>query len=177
MQGVSPATVARNWDAHGLKPYRIETFKLPNDTRFAEKLIDIVWVWLNPRTSRRSCAWMKSRRFRPWTGPIGIADEERPVLDPTHDDRRNGAACLFAALKLLDGIAIGTCYPRHRNTEFLNFLRTIDREMPTRLDLHLILDNCGTHTHPRVRTWLEKDPRFHLHFTPAASSWLKLVGR
>ncbi len=95
----------------------------------------------------------------------------------THDYKRNGTTCLFAALNMLDGTVIGTCYRRHRNEEFLKFLRKIDRETPKGLALHLILDNYGTHKHPNVRMWLKKHSRFHLHFTPSSSSWLNLVER
>ena len=95
----------------------------------------------------------------------------------THDYKRNGTTSLFAALNVLDGTVIGTCYPRHRHEEFLKFLRKIDREMPRDLDIHLILDNYGTHSHPNVKRWLEKHPRFKLHFTPTSSSWLNLIER
>ncbi len=95
----------------------------------------------------------------------------------THDYKRNGTTCLFAGLNVLDGKVIRSCYPRHRNLEFLKFLRKIDREIPLGVDLHLILDNYGTHTHPNVKNWLAKHTRFHLHFTPTSSSWLSLVER
>jgi transposase len=95
----------------------------------------------------------------------------------THDYKRNGTTCLFAALNVLDGKVIGSCYPRHRNVEFLKFLRRIDRETPSGLDLHMILDNYGTHNHPNVKMWLAKHPRFHLHFIPTSSSWLNLIER
>jgi transposase len=95
----------------------------------------------------------------------------------THDDKRHGTTTLFAALDVLTGTVIGRCLPRHRNTEFLKFLRTIDREVPKELQIHMILDNYGTHKHPNVKEWLAKHPRFHLHFTPTSSSWLNLVER
>ena len=95
----------------------------------------------------------------------------------THDYKRNGTTCLFAALNVLEGTVIGSCYPRHRNVEFLKFLRKINSETPKGLDLHLILDNYGTHTHPNVKKWLEKRPRFHLHFIPTSSSWVNLIER
>ena len=95
----------------------------------------------------------------------------------THDYKRNGTTCLFAALNVLEGTVIGSCYPRHRNEEFLKFLRQIDRETPAGLDLHLVLDNYGTHNHEHVHQWLEKHPRFHLHFTPTSASWLNAVER
>ena len=95
----------------------------------------------------------------------------------THDYKRNGTTCLFAALNVLEGKVIGSCYPRHRNTEFLKFLRTINREIPKGLNIHMILDNYGTHNHPNAKAWLEKHPRFILHFTPTSSSWLNLIER
>ncbi len=95
----------------------------------------------------------------------------------THDYERHGTTSLFAALNVLDGKVIGGCYPRHRHEEFLNFLRMIDRRTPPGLDLHLIVDNYGTHTHENVRQWIAKHPRFNLHFTPTGSSWLNLVER
>jgi hypothetical protein len=95
----------------------------------------------------------------------------------THDYKRNGATCLFAALDILEGKVIGFCYPRHRNTEFLKFLRTINKEIPKGLDIHMILDNSGTHNHPNVKAWLEKHSRFNLHFTPTSSAWLNLGER
>jgi hypothetical protein len=95
----------------------------------------------------------------------------------THDYKRNGTTTLFAALDVLTGKVIGQCLPRHRNREFLKFLRTVDREVPKGQDVHLILDNYGTHGHANVKTWLAKHPRFHLHFTPTSSSWLNLIER
>ena len=95
----------------------------------------------------------------------------------THDYKRNGTTCLFAALNVLEGKVIGSCYPRHRNGEFLKFLRKIDREIPQNLDVHMILDNYGTHGHPNVKAWLDKHPRYVLHFTPTSASWLNLVER
>ena len=177
-QGVSHASVARIWDAHGLKPHRLKTFKLSKDPRFVEKLTDVVGVYLNPPDKALVlCVDEKS--------PVQALDRTQPGLPMkkgrcgtmTHDYKRHGTTCLFAALNVLDGTVIGTCYPRHRHEEFLKFLRKIDRDTPPRRALHLILDNYGTHTHPHVKTWLKKHARFHLHFTPTSSSWLNLVER
>jgi transposase len=177
-QGVSNATVARIWDAHGLQPHRVETFKLSKDKRFVEKLTDVVGVYLNPPDKAVVlCVDEKSQ--------IQALDRTQPGLPMkkgrcgtmTHDYKRNGTTCLFAALNVLEGKVIGSCYPRHRNIEFLKFLRRIDREVTSGLDIHLILDNYGTHTHPNVKQWLGQHPRFHLHFTPTSSSWLNLVER
>ncbi len=177
-QGVSNATVCRIWDAHGLQPYRVETFKLSKDKRFVGKLTDVVGVYLNPPDKAVVlCVDEKSQ--------IQALDRTQPGLPlkrgrcgtMTHDYKRHGTTCLFAALNVLEGKVIGSCYPRHRNVEFLKFLRKIDREVPKGLDIHMILDNYGTHNHPNVKKWLAKHPRFHLHFTPTSSSWLNLVER
>jgi transposase len=177
-QGVSPATVQRIWDAHGLKPHRVKTFKVSNDPRFSEKLTDVVGLYLNPpEKALVLCVDEKSQ--------IQALDRTQPSLPMkpgragtmTHDYKRNGTTTLFAALNTLDGSVIGQCLPRHRHQEFLKFLRTLDREFPPELELHLIVDNYRTHKHDNVNAWLAKHPRFHLHFTPTSSSWLNLVER
>jgi len=177
-QGVSHATVQRIWEAHGLQPHRVETFKLSRDKRFVEKLTDVVGVYLNPPDKAVIlCVDEKSQ--------IQALDRTQPGLPikkgrcgtMTHDYKRNGTTTLFAALNTLEGTVIGTCYPRHRNIEFRKFLRQIDASIPSDLGIHLILDNYGTHKHPKVQAWLAKHPRFHLHFTPTSSSWLNLVER
>jgi transposase len=177
-QGVSPATVQRIWSARGLKPHRVETFKLSNDPRFEEKLVDVVGLYLNPpEKAIVLCMDEKSQ--------IQALDRTQPSLPMkpgragtmTHDYKRNGTTTLFAALDVITGIVIGQCLPRHRHEEFLTFLRTIDREVPKGLQIHLILDNYRTHKHPNVQAWLAKHPRFHLHFTPTSSSWVNLVER
>jgi transposase len=177
-QGVSHATVQRIWDAHGLQPHRVRTFKLSCDKRFVEKLTDVVGVYLNPPDKAVVlCVDEKSQ--------IQALDRTQPGLPlkkgrcgtMTHDYKRNGTTTLFAALNTLEGTVIGTCYPRHRNIEFRKFLRQIDQVIPPELHIHLILDNYGTHKHPQVQSWLAKHPRFHLHFTPTSSSWLNLVER
>ncbi len=176
--GVSHATVARVWEAHGLQPHRIKTFKLSKDKHFVEKLTDVVGLYLNPPDKALIlCVDEKSQ--------IQALDRTQPGLPMkkgrcgtmTHDYKRNGTTCLFAALNMLDGTIIGTCYPRHRHEEFLKFIQTIDRSTPPRRDLHLILDNYGTHTHPIIKDWLSQHPRFHLHFTPTSSSWLNMIER
>ncbi|MBA2594518.1 MAG: IS630 family transposase [Gammaproteobacteria bacterium] len=178
VQGVSHASVARIWDAHGLKPHRIEGFKLSKDKRFVDKLTDVVGVYLNPpHKALVLCVDEKSQVQALDRTQPGLPMKKGRCGTMTHDYKRNGTTCLFAALNVLDGTVIGTCYPRHRNEEFLKFLRKIDREAPQGLPLHLILDNYGTHNHPNVKKWLQKHPRFHLHFTPTSSSWLNLVER
>ena len=177
-QAVSPATVQRIWSARGLKPHRVKTFKLSNDKRFEEKLVDVVGLYLNPpENAIVLCMDEKSQ--------IQALDRTQPSLPikkgragtVTHDYKRNGTTTLFAALDVLSGSVIGQCLPRHRHEEFLKFLRIIDREVPKGLQIHLILDNYSTHKHANVNKWLAKHPRFHLHFTPTSSSWLNLVER
>lgn len=177
-QGVSEATVRRIWKRHNLKPHLVKTFKLSRDKQFLEKLIDIVGLYLNPPDRALVlCVDEKSQ--------IQALDRTQPGLPlkkgrcgtMTHDYKRHGTTTLFAALSTLDGKVIGDCMPRHRHQEFIRFLKKIDAETPTGLDLHLIVDNYGTHKHPRVQSWLRGHPRFHLHFTPTSSSWLNLVER
>ena len=177
-QGISPATIQRIWDAHGLQPHRVRTFKLSQDPRFVEKLTDVVGLYLNPPDKAVVlCVDEKSQ--------IQALDRTQPGLPMkkgrcgtmTHDYKRHGTTSLFAALNVLEGTVIGECHQRHRHQEFLKFLRRIDREFPADRELHLILDNYGTHTHPRVKDWLSQHSRFVLHFTPTGASWLNLVER
>jgi transposase len=177
-QGVSPASVQRIWDAHGLEPHRTKTFKLSRDKQFEEKLTDVVGLYLNPPDKALViCVDEKSQ--------IQALDRTQPGLPMkkgrcgtmTHDYKRNGTTTLFAALNVLEGTVIGECMPRHRHQEFLRFLRRLDREFPRKLKLHLILDNYGTHKHEKVQAWLAKHRRFCLHFTPTSSSWLNLIER
>lgn len=176
--GVSPATVQRIWSALGLQPHRVETFKLSNDPRFEDKLVDVVGLYLAPPDQAVVlCMDEKSQ--------IQALDRTQPSLPMvkgragtmTHDYQRNGTTTLFAALDVLTGTVIGQCLPRHRHEEFLTFLRTVDRHVPKTLQVHLILDNYATHKHPDVQRWLTKHRRFQLHFTPTSSSWLNLVER
>jgi transposase len=177
-QGLSEATVRRIWRQHRLQPHRTKTFKLSRDKRFVEKLCDVVGLYLNPPDKALVlCVDEKSQ--------IQALDRTQPGLPlkrgrcgtMTHDYKRHGTTTLFAALSLLDGTVIGDCMPRHRHQEFIRFLKQIDAATPAALDLHLIVDNYGTHKHPRVQTWLRRHPRFHLHFTPTSSSWLNLIER
>jgi transposase len=177
-QGVSPATVARIWDAHGLKPHRMKTFKLSKDKQFVEKLTDVVGLYLNPPDKAIVLSVDEKSQIQALdrTQP-GLPMKKGHCGTMTHDYKRNGTTCLFAALNVLDGTVIGTCYPRHRHEEFLKFLRKVDRETPKGMDLHLIVDNYGTHKHPNVTKWLEKHKRFQLHFIPTSNSWLNLIER
>lgn len=177
-QGVSPATVQRIWDAHGLEPHRVKTFKLSRDKQFVEKLADVVGLYLNP--SDKALVLYVDEKSQ-----IQALDRTQPGLPMkrgrcgtmSHDYKRHGTTTLFAARNVLEGTVIGHCMPRHRHQEFLKFLRRRQRETPAPLDLHRILDNYGTHKHPVIQNWLSKHPRFHLHFTPTSSSWLNLVER
>jgi transposase len=175
--GISPASVQRIWRAHGLQPHRIETFKLSTDPHFIEKLTDVVGVYLNPPDKAIVlCVDEKSQ--------IQALDRTQPGLPlkrgrcgtMTHDYKRHGVTSLFAALDVAEGKVIGQCYGRHRH-QFLRFLQRLDDAYPPKLKLHLILDNYGTHKHPRVQAWLAAHRRFVLHFTPTGSSWLNLVER
>jgi transposase len=177
-QGVSKNTVNRLWQLHNLKPHLIRTFKLSRDPKFMEKLTDVVGLYLNPpEKAIVLCVDEKSQ--------IQALDRTQPGLPlkkgrcgtMTHDYKRNGTTTLFAALSLLDGKVIGQCHSRHRHQEFLKFLRQLDREFPGDRELHLILDNYGTHKTPEVQHWLKRHGRFVPHFIPTSSSWLNLVER
>jgi transposase len=177
-QGLSEASIRRIWKQHNLKPHLVKTFKLSRDKHFIEKLCDVVGLYLNPPDkSLVLCVDEKSQ--------IQALDRTQPGLPlkrgrcgtMTHDYKRNGTTTLFAALSMLDGKVIGDCMPRHRHQEFIRFLKKIDLETPAELDLHLIVDNYGTHKHPRVKSWFRRHPRFHPHFVPTSSSWLNLVER
>ena len=177
-QGVSHATIQRIWEAHGLQPHRLKNFKLSQDKHFEEKLTDVVGMYLNPPDKAVVlCVDEKTQVQALDRTQPGLPMKKGRCGTMTHDYKRNGTTCLFAAMNVLEGKVIGSCYPRHRNFEFLKFLRTINREVPPNLDIHMILDNYGTHGHPNVKLWLEKHPRFKLHFTPTSSSWLNLVER
>jgi transposase len=177
-QGLSQTTIRRIWNQHNLKPHLVKTFKISRDKRFVEKLYDVVGLYLNPPDkSLVLCVDEKSQ--------IQALDHTQPGLPlkkgrcgtMTHDYKRNGTTTLFAALSMLDGKVLGDCMPRHRHQEFIRFLKKIDAETPPKLDLHLIVDNYGTHKHRRVKSWLRRHPRFYLHFVPTSSSWLNLVER
>jgi transposase len=176
--GISEASVRRIWHAHGLKPHRVESFKVSNDPDFAAKLEDVVGLYLNPPEHALVLSVDEKSQIQALdrTQP-GLPMKKGRGATMTHDYKRNGTTTLFAALSTLDGSVIGQCLPRHRHQEFLKFLRTLDRELPRGLELHLILDNYQTHKHANVTAWLEKHPRFVLHFTPTSSSWLNLVER
>jgi transposase len=177
-KGVSPATVQRIWSARGIAPHRVKTFKLSNDKHFEDKLVDIVGLYLNPpEKAVVLCMDEKSQIQALDRTQASLPMKKGRAGTMTHDYKRNGTTTLFAALDVLTGKVIGQCLARHRHEEFLKFLRTIDREVPNGLEIHLILDNYSTHKHANVKTWLAKHPRFHLHFTPTSSSWVNMVER
>lgn len=176
--GLSQSSVSRIWRAFALQPHRAETFKLSKDPLFIEKVRDIVGLYLNPPDRALVlCVDEKSQ--------IQALDRTQPLLPMrpgqierrTHDYTRHGTTSLFAALDVKSGTVIGDCHARHRSREFRSFLDRIDAAVPADLDLHLILDNYGTHKTPMIHRWLAKRPRFHLHFTPTGASWINLVER
>ncbi|MCI0686089.1 MAG: IS630 family transposase [Sporichthyaceae bacterium] len=176
--GLSQTAVSRIWRAFGLKPHRIDTFKLSKDPLFVDKVRDVVGLYLDPpEHALVLCVDEKSQ--------IQALDRSAPVLPmlpgvPARQSFgyvRHGTTSLFAALELATGTVISSLKRRHRHQEFLAFLRTIDRRVPAGLGVHLILDNYATHKTPAVQRWLIAHPRFHLHFTPTGASWLNLVER
>lgn len=176
--GVSDSSVLRIWRAHGLKPHRVETFKVSNDPNFAAKLEAIVGLYLNPpEQAIVLCADEKSQ--------VQALDRTQPSLPMkpgragtlTHDYKRHGTTTLFAALNIASGKVISLCQQRHRHQEWIKFLRLLDDATPAGKQLHIIADNYATHKHQKVQRWLKRHPRFHIHFTPTSSSWLNMVER
>ena len=176
--GTSKDTVRRVWKDHNLKPHLTKTFKVSNDPHFAEKVVDIVGLYLNPpehalvlsvdEKSQIQALDRTQKSLPMFPGKLGTM---------THDYKRNGTTTLFAALSVADGTLIAECQKRHRHQEWIKFLQTIDRETVPEFDLHLIVDNYATHKHPKVQKWLKRHPRFHIHFTPTSSSWLNMIER
>ncbi len=177
-QGVSKSTVSNIWRSHQLKPHRTKSFKLSRDARFLEKLTDVVGLYLNPPDQALVlCVDEKTQIQALDRTQPGLPMKKGRLGTMTHDYKRNGTTCLFAALEVLQGKVIGQCYSRHRHQEFLKFLRRLDGEFPGKISLHLVMDNYGTHKHPNVQAWLKRHPRFIPHFVPTSSSWLNLVER
>ena len=176
--GVSEATVRRIWRAHGLKPHRVRSFKLSNDPQFAEKLEDIVGLYINPPEHALVLSLDEKSQIQALdrTQP-GLPLKKGRSQTMTHDYKRHGTTTLFAALNTLDGQVIGTCMTQHRHQEWLRFLRLIDAETPADRSVHLIVDNYATHKHPQVTRWLGRHQRFQVHFTPTSASWLNMVER
>ncbi len=176
--GLSDTTVLRIWRAFGLQPHRSSTFKLSTDPQLVEKVRDIVGLYLNPpERALVLCADEKSQiQALDRTQPIFPMRPGTPELR-THDYTRHGTTTLFAALDVATGKVIGEVHRRHRSIEFRNFLDRIDQEVPAELEVHLVLDNYGTHKTPLIHRWLLRHPRFQLHFTPTYSSWINQVER
>lgn len=176
--GLSQSAISRIWRAFALQPHRAETFKLSSDPLFIEKVRDVVGLYLNPPD--RALVLCVDEKTE-----VQALDHTAPLLPMrpgqierrTHDYRRNGTASLFAALDVRTGAVLGQCHQRHRSVEFRKFLDTIDRAVPSGLDVHLVLDNYATHKTALIHRWLAKRPRYHLHFTPTSTSWLNLVER
>jgi len=173
--GVSHNTVARVWAEHDLKPWRTETFKFSTDPQLEAKVRDVVGLYLHP-PERAIVVWVDEKRQIQALArtapnlPLRPGSPERR----THDDVRHGTTTLFAALEVATGKVTDQCFPRHRHAEFLAFLKLVAKAYPRR-QLHVVLDNYGTHTHPKVKAWLAKHPRVQLHFTPTSASWMNLV--
>ncbi len=176
--GLGHTSVQRIWNAHGLKPHLTRGFELSNDKQFVEKAQDVVGLYLNPPDKALVLSVDEKSQVQALdrTQP-GLPMKKGRAGTMTHDYKRHGTTSLFAALDVATGTVIGQCMKRHRHHEFLRFLRTIDRQTPKTVDLHLVLDNYATHKHANVKTWLAKHPRFHLHFTPTSASWLNQVER
>src|SRR5215831_10760147 len=176
--GLSDHSIARIWHAFGLQPHRVENFKLSNDPQFIEKVRDIVGLYLNPPTNALVLSVDEKAQ-------IQALDRTQPILPlapgvaerRTRDYRRHGITSLFAAFNVTTGQVIGEIHRRHRSPEFKRFLERIDKEVPAELDVHLILDNYGTHKTALIRGWLVRHPRFHVHYTPTYSSWINQVER
>jgi DDE superfamily endonuclease/Homeodomain-like domain len=176
--GISHTSVQRIWAEHGLKPHLVRSFKISNDPDFVAKVEDIVGLYVDPPEKALVLSVDEKSQIQALdrTQP-GLPLKKGRAGTMTHDYKRNGTTTLFAALDVAAGTVIGECLARHRADEFLSFLKTIDRETPAHLDLHLILDNYATHKTPAVKRWLARHKRFTLHFTPTSCCWLNLVER
>jgi len=176
--GLSQTAIVRIWHAFGLQPHRVENFKFSKDPQFVEKVRDIVGLYINPPDHAIVlCVDEKSQ--------VQALNRTQPILPlapgaparQSHDYERHGVTSLFAAMDVASGVTIGTCYRRHRHQEFLRFLNAIDANLPAGFEVHLVMDNYGTHKGSRVQAWLARHPRYHVHFTPTSGSWLNLVER
>ena len=176
--GLSHTTIRRIWNAFGLQPHRAETLILSSDRLFVDKVRDIVGLYLSPPD--RALVLSVDEKSQ-----IQALDREQPVLPMmpgiperrTHNYVRHGTTSLFAALDVASGFVIGKCYKRHRAKEFLDFLKKIDANAPSDLDIHIVMDNYATHKTPQVKNWLARRPRYHVHFTPTSASWINQVER
>jgi len=176
--GLSQTAIVRIWHAFGLQPHRVENFKFSKDPQFIEKVRDIVGLYMNPPDRAIVlCVDEKSQ--------VQALNRTQPILPlapgvparPSHDYERHGVTSLFAAMDVASGVTISNCYRRHRHQGFLRFLNDVDANLPRGIDVHLVMDNYGTHKVSKVRAWLTRHPRYHVHFTPTSGSWLNLVER
>jgi transposase len=174
--GIGASTVQRIWKAHGLQPHRIRFFKLSKDPRFVEKLWDVVGLYVDPPAHAVVLSVDEKSQIQALdrTQP-GLPMKKGRAGTMTHDYKRHGTTTLFAALDVLEGTVLGRCMQRHRHQEFVRFLNTIEANVPAGKLIHVILDNYGTHKHPKVRAWLMRHPRFTFHFTPTSASWMNAV--
>jgi transposase len=176
--GMSDSSVGRIWQQHGLKPHRVETFKISNDPQFESKLVDIIGLYTNP--PEHAIVFSVDEKSQ-----VQALDRTQPGLPikkgragtMTHDYKRHGTTTLFAALNVLTGMVIAECMPRHKHTHWLKFLKRLDKSTPAGLAIHVICDNYATHKHARVEAWIKRNPRFKIHFTPTSASWLNMVER
>ena len=176
--GLSQSAIVRIWRAFGLQPHRVENFKFSKDPQFVEKVRDIVGLYLNPPDRAIVlCVDEKSQ--------VQALNRTQPILPlapgvparQSNDYERHGVTSLFAAMDVASGVTISSCYRRHRHQEFLRFLNQIEANLPSGFDVHLVMDNYGTHKVTKVRTWLARHPRYLVHYTPTSGSWLNLVER
>ncbi len=176
--GCSDTLVQRVWKDNGLQPHRMKPFKVSNDPQFVEKLVDVVGLYLNPPERALVLSCDEKSQIQ----ALDRTQKSLPLFPGrlktfTHDYKRHGTTTLFAAIELAEGRIIAECMPRHRHQEWIKFLKKIDAETPAELDLHLIVDNYATHKHPKVKAWLKRHKRFHMHFIPTSSSWLNVIER
>jgi transposase len=176
--GCTKSLVERVWKDNGFQPHRTKSFKVSNDPQFAEKLVDVVGLYLDPPEHALVLSCDEKSQIQ----ALDRTQKSLPMFPGrlktlTHDYKRNGTTTLFAAIELAEGKIIAECMSRHRHQEWIKFLKKIDAETPGDLDLHLIVDNYATHKHPKVKSWLKRHPRFHVHFIPTSSSWLNVIER
>jgi transposase len=174
--GISPSSVRRIWKRHGLQPHLVRSFKLSNDPKFAEKLKEVVGLYIDPPAHAVVFSIDEKSQIQALdrTQP-GLPMKKGRCATVTHDYKRNGTTTLFAALDILEGKVIGRCMQRHRHQEFIRFLNAVERQVPADKALHVVLDNNATHKHPKVRSWLARHPRVSFHFTPTSCSWANAV--
>jgi transposase len=176
--GLSDSTIGRIWKQHGLKPHLSTTFKLSNDSRFVEKLEDIVGLYLSPPEHAVvfSCDEKSQIQALDRTQP-GLPLKKGRCGTITHDYKRNGTTSLFAALNIANGEVIGSCMNKHRHQEWIKFLNRVKKHVPKEKEIHIICDNYATHKHQKVKAWEKRNKRFHMHFTPTSASWLNMIER